>query len=173
MKNQWITEHEEKEPMSKVKFAAIAVGGLLALLLIIGVAGAAGNKQTTPAPRGSGGVVNLPVPTTVLGSPPPQVQALPSPPASLPPVVPVADTSGVGEGVYEVGPDVPPGKYKTTGPIPGDVIPLCYYARLRHNDGAVGDIIQNNNLQGPGVVTIKSGEYFQTSGCATWVKTAS
>lgn len=38
-------------------------------------------------------------------------------------------------------------------------------------DGAVGDIIDNNNSKGPVTVTIKESDgYFETQGCADWVK---
>lgn len=70
-------------------------------------------------------------------------------------------------GTYEVGVDIEPGKYKSSGPTGFG----CYYARLKTNDGSVGDIIQNNISQGASVVTIKESDgYFETSGCEPWVK---
>jgi hypothetical protein len=59
------------------------------------------------------------------------------------------------------------GKYKTTGPDG----PNCYYARLKTGDGSVGGILDNNNSQGPVTVTIKESDgYFETQGCADWMK---
>jgi hypothetical protein len=115
----------------------------------------------TPVPRGSGGVANLPVPTTAPYSAP-YLAPQPTPAAA-------ADT-GVGDGVYEVGADLPAGKYKTPGADAGQLYVNCYYARLRHNDGSVGDILQNNNTKGQATITLKVGEFFQTTGCQGWAK---
>lgn len=73
-------------------------------------------------------------------------------------------------GVFEVGVDVQPGRYKTPGPPEGDVIGLCYWARQEDDSGAFQSIITNDNLQGPGSVTINAGEFFETSGECTWTK---
>lgn len=85
--------------------------------------------------------------------------------ASAPAAAPAPPT--ITDGTYEVGVDIEPGKYKSSGTTGYG----CYYARLKANDGSLGDIIQNNNSQGPSVVTIKeSDSYFETTGCAPWVK---
>jgi hypothetical protein len=85
--------------------------------------------------------------------------------ASAPAVAPTPPT--ITDGTYEVGVDIEPGKYKSSGTTGYG----CYYARLKANDGSLGDIIQNNNSQGPSVVTIKESDgYFETTGCAPWVK---
>lgn len=67
-----------------------------------------------------------------------------------------------GSGTYGVGVDVAPGKYRTPG------ADNCYWARLKENNGAVGDIIDNFLGSGPQVVTIHAGKYFETQGCGTW-----
>jgi hypothetical protein len=72
-----------------------------------------------------------------------------------------------GSGTWEVGVDVQPGKYKTSGPEGS--LP-CYWARLKDTSGDLGSIINNSILDGPGTVTINEGELFETSGCAEWVK---
>jgi hypothetical protein len=113
------------------------------------------------APRGSGGVANLPVATTAPYS---------APYVAPQPRQPAPTETGVGEGVYEVGADLPAGKYKTAGAVPTDAIPLCYYARLKHNDGTFGDIISNDSSTGQLIVTVKVGEFFKTSGCQGWAK---
>lgn len=97
------------------------------------------------------------------------------PPAAYPtlPPVPPAPSGPLTEiptngGVFEVGTDIVPGKYKTEGPAGFG----CYYARLQNNDGSLRDIIDNNNTDGPATVTIKESDgYFETSGCKPWVKT--
>jgi len=77
-----------------------------------------------------------------------------------------ADPNAISDGTYEVGVDVEPGKYKTPGGSDS-----CYWARLRANDGASGDIIDNSLAVGPQTVTINAGEYFETRGCGTWTLT--
>lgn len=71
-----------------------------------------------------------------------------------------------GDGTYEVGSDMKPGKYKTKGPKTDSIIPNCYWERSK-GDG-VGSIIANDNLSGQGVVTVKEGETFKSSGCQDW-----
>ncbi|MGW3248453.1 hypothetical protein [Streptomyces sp. NPDC001070] len=71
-----------------------------------------------------------------------------------------------GDGEYLVGEDIKPGTYKTAG---ADSFG-CYWARLKDASGEFDAIIANNNLKGPGRVTIKKGEYFQTQGCKEWKK---
>ncbi|WP_129840385.1 hypothetical protein [Streptomyces sp. RFCAC02] len=72
-----------------------------------------------------------------------------------------------GDGEYLVGEDIAPGTYKTAGP---DDDFGCYWARLKNASGEFDAIIANNNLNGPGRVTLKKGEYFQTQRCQEWVK---
>lgn len=73
----------------------------------------------------------------------------------------VEDNTLAGEGVYEVGADIKAGTYKTAGRRG------CYYAVLNSTD--TSDIADNNNLDGPGVLTVSTGQYLELSGCAEWV----
>ncbi|MDF8263735.1 hypothetical protein [Luteipulveratus flavus] len=69
-----------------------------------------------------------------------------------------------GDGTYEVGVDVQPGRYTSTTPDSGN----CYWARLKSADGFDG-IIANNNSSGQSVVVIKaSDKFFESSGCNDW-----
>jgi hypothetical protein len=64
-------------------------------------------------------------------------------------------------------PIIAAGKYKTTGPDG----PNCYYAGLKTGDGSMGDILDNNNSNGPVTVAIKESDgYFETQGCADWAR---
>jgi hypothetical protein len=67
-----------------------------------------------------------------------------------------------GEGEFVVGEDIKPGTYKTAGPEGGFG---CYWERAENASGEFDAIIANNNLNGPGRVTLNSGEYFQTNRC--------
>jgi len=70
-----------------------------------------------------------------------------------------------GEGEYVVGEDIKAGTYKTSGP---DGEFGCYWERSKNASGEFGAIIANNNLEGPGRVTLNSGEYFKTNRCQEW-----
>lgn len=73
---------------------------------------------------------------------------------------------GFGEGMYEVGADIKPGKYKTT--VPADAI-NCYWARLNSLD--TSDIADNGNLSpgGKGLVQVKKADKaVEFSGACTW-----
>jgi hypothetical protein len=70
-----------------------------------------------------------------------------------------------GEGEYLVGEDIKAGTYKTAGPE-GEF--GCYWERAKDASGEFGSIIANNNLEGPGRVTLNSGEYFKTNRCQEW-----
>lgn len=76
-------------------------------------------------------------------------------------------TSVSGEGEYLVGEDIKAGTYKSAGPS-GDF--GCYWARLKDASGEFDAIIANNNLSGPGRVTLNKGEYFQTTMCQEWTR---
>lgn len=103
-----------------------------------------------------------PIPAPVAPPVAPSVVTPPPPPAEVKP-------EGVfGDGTYEVGTDIPAGKYKTTGEGGNGV---CYYARLKTGDGSYGDIIDNDILNGQGVITVKKSDgLVELSGGCTWIK---
>jgi hypothetical protein len=69
------------------------------------------------------------------------------------------------DGMYIVGTDITPGTYKSTG---GDG---CYYARLRGFGNTVDDVIINNLIDTPTIVTISASDKgFETHRCGTWTK---
>ncbi|WP_433802960.1 hypothetical protein [Actinomycetospora sp. CA-084318] len=68
-------------------------------------------------------------------------------------------------GTYEVGSEVQPGTYKTVSSG------RCYYERLRNLDGGIGSIIDNENVEGQGILEIKSSDkYVKISGSCVWTK---
>jgi hypothetical protein len=100
----------------------------------------------------------------------PTVGAAPAAAASPPaPAKPAGPATSIGDGTYEVGVDMAAGRFKTTGPT-DDTFKNCYWARTKDDSGQFGAIISNDNIQGPGSVTVKPGEFFQTSGGCVWVK---
>jgi hypothetical protein len=72
-----------------------------------------------------------------------------------------------GNGVHEVGVDIEAGRYRTQGPSGANPVG-CYYARLREPTGGVGNIIDNNIVNGPAVVDLKAGEFFESDSCEAW-----
>lgn len=75
-----------------------------------------------------------------------------------------------GDGTYEVGVDIEPGRYKVT--VPADSV-MCFYQRLKDDTGDTGSIIAQDVKQ-PGAkasVTVKKSDgFFETSGCGEWVR---
>jgi len=81
-----------------------------------------------------------------------------------------AKAKTIGEGLWLVGEDVPAGRYKTSG-ARDESIPLCYW-HVAKDDTDNTILVQglNDKPGEQGRVTLKSGQYFKTSGCADWVK---
>lgn len=75
---------------------------------------------------------------------------------------------GIGEGTYEVGPDVSPGKYRTAGAEPSP-FQVCYWT-VRSAKGEVLDVGAINGEDEPANVTLKKGQEFQSSGCKPWMR---
>lgn len=70
-----------------------------------------------------------------------------------------------GDGIFIVGTDIEPGKYKNAGSDG------CYYSRLSGFSGSLGNIISNENTSDVAIVTIAlTDKGFKSSRCGTWVK---
>ncbi|MFI7691189.1 hypothetical protein ACIBQ6_19105 [Nonomuraea sp. NPDC049655] len=70
---------------------------------------------------------------------------------------------------FVVGVDMPPGTYRTTGPVAGST--NCFWARLNSTSPDLGSVINAGAPTGPASVTIEPGDKaFQTAGCAQWTK---
>jgi hypothetical protein len=73
----------------------------------------------------------------------------------------IANNTIPGDGIFQVGVDMKAGTYKTSGHRG------CYYAV---NADANGNRIKSNNItNGPAVVSVSDGEFFETSRCADFV----
>jgi len=69
------------------------------------------------------------------------------------------------DGIFIVGTDIAPGTYRNSG---GG---SCYFARLSGFGGTVDEIIANNNVSAPTIVTIAASDKgFESKGCGTWTK---
>ncbi|MEU9782292.1 hypothetical protein AB0H92_15240 [Streptomyces phaeochromogenes] len=70
-----------------------------------------------------------------------------------------------GDGDFEVGTDVKPGTYLTTG----NTDSLCYWERAKDASGEMDSILANDNVSGTSYVTIPAGDkLFKSSGCRDW-----
>ncbi|MEU9957532.1 hypothetical protein [Streptomyces sp. NPDC050982] len=70
-----------------------------------------------------------------------------------------------GDGDFEVGTDVKPGTYRTTG----NTDALCYWERAKDASGEMDSILANDNVSGTSYVTIPAGDkLFKSSGCKDW-----
>lgn len=86
------------------------------------------------------------------------------------PAKPSGPLTQFGDGQYEVGVDIAAGRYKTPGSGGSGIMESCYWERAKNDSGDFGSIISNENLQGPGTVSLKAGEFFKTNGGCNWTK---
>jgi hypothetical protein len=156
--------------------AGVITSGVAAAVCLLGLVITAVGAATTPAATTP--AVTTPAVTTPSSQPPrnvsvpttvPQQRATTTAavPASAPPV---GAATSVRDGTYEVGKDIAAGRYKTAGPPTNATIRNCRWQSAKDDSGELRSIISSGDTQGPGSVTVKAGEFFQTSGGCTWTK---
>ncbi|MGW4568591.1 hypothetical protein ACWEN3_41665 [Streptomyces sp. NPDC004561] len=70
-----------------------------------------------------------------------------------------------GDGEYQVGSDVKPGTYRTTG----NADDMCYWERAKDAKGETDSLLANDNVSGTSYVTIKATDkLFKSNGCKDW-----
>jgi len=75
-----------------------------------------------------------------------------------------------GNGIYAIGPEKAPGRYRTEGPSGANPVG-CYYALLRApTSNSLDNIIDNNIVNGPGFADLAEGQFFETTSCQQWVR---
>lgn len=133
----------------------IGIGAVLVVVLLIVIGILAGpTTPTTPTAATAPGQVLADIPTFT---------ATPAP--TVPPS-PTGPLTTFGEGNYQVGTDILPGTYHTTGPDGTNPVG-CYWERAKDTSG--DSIITNDIGNGPATVTISATDgAFKTSGCNTW-----
>ncbi|WP_432587997.1 hypothetical protein ABVG11_22650 [Streptomyces sp. HD1123-B1] len=68
-----------------------------------------------------------------------------------------------GDGTFEVGAEVKPGTYRSTGNT------MCYWERAKDSSGEPDAILANDNVTGSTYVTVKaSDKIFKSEGCEDW-----
>jgi hypothetical protein len=149
----------------KVKRWPTAVGaGFLGLFIGVGLGANSPRADTPSTTRYITETVRAPASTFTVNAPAPAA-------AAAAPAGPSGPLTSFDDGTYEVGTgegQVAPGKYTSPGPEGGGV---CYSGRLKHNDGELGDIIDNDISQGQAILVVKPSDgYVKVSGC-TFTKT--
>lgn len=70
-----------------------------------------------------------------------------------------------GDGDFQVGSDIKPGTYRTTG----NTDDMCYWERAKDASGEMDSLLANDNVSGTSYVTIQAGDkIFTSSGCNDW-----
>jgi hypothetical protein len=70
-----------------------------------------------------------------------------------------------GDGDFQVGSDIKPGTYRTTGNTDG----MCYWARAKDASGELDSLLANDNVSGTSYVTVKAGDkLFKSTDCEDW-----
>jgi hypothetical protein len=150
----------------RIKYAATAA---VALFVGVGIGASGGEStmdSTSDAKAGPRPTVTVTETARAGAAPAPTVtETVTATPKKAEPAGPATTFSGEGE--YLVGEDIKPGTYKTAGPE-GEF--GCYWERAKNASGEFDSIIANNNLEGPGRVTLNKGEYFKTNRCQEWKK---
>ncbi|MFB6512102.1 hypothetical protein ACFCW4_02625 [Streptomyces virginiae] len=138
-------------------------------LTVLALAGCSGNEKASPAPTVTVTVTATPVLThdQILKATEEILASASANSAPSTPPTPSGPAETIGSGTYLVGEDIKAGTYKTAGPSSSSV-PNCYWSRNKNDSGEFSAIITNELLQGPGRVTVKKGEVFETSGCEVW-----
>jgi hypothetical protein len=74
-----------------------------------------------------------------------------------------ASRTTFGDGTYIVKTDLDPGTYKSSGGLG------CYWERLSGFGGTSAEILANNNVDGPTIVTVEASDAgFSSHSCGTW-----
>ncbi|CCK29554.1 hypothetical protein BN159_5175 [Streptomyces davaonensis JCM 4913] len=70
-----------------------------------------------------------------------------------------------GDGDFQVGSDIKPGTYRTTGNSDG----MCYWERAKDASGEMESLLANENVMGTSYVTVKgTDKLFTSSDCNDW-----
>lgn len=109
--------------------------------------------------------INIKNPVAIISAEPTKdVAQKPIPPDPAPVAAPAPENRQFKDGAYIVGSEIEPGTYRTRKASSG-----CYFARLKGFSGSVGDIIANESISGPAVITILATDKgFESRNCGTW-----
>lgn len=146
------------------------VGGVIALAFAFGIGMSAANTPTKTVSTATGPATTVTA-TATTTAPAPAAQA-PTQAAAVEPVTSGSWTSGTYQVVKSASNanQISAGRLTTAGPDKSSLMPSCYWARTKDDSGDFKAIISNGNIQGPGSVTVKVGEFLELSGSCVWTK---
>ncbi|SHL98650.1 hypothetical protein [Actinacidiphila paucisporea] len=140
--------------MSKLSLTRIAAAGAVAAVLAIGTA-ACSPADDSASSTGSAGDKA----TTTASSAPA------SAPAKKKEGKPAAKPAFKGNGTFQVGTDIQPGTYRTSGNDDG----MCYWERAKDAKNDTDSILANDTVAGSSYVTIKpTDKVFTSTDCKDW-----
>lgn len=155
---------QQKPPKQRRRWPwVVAIAALLLILIVTNANhGSSTSTTTTAAPVAA---PQYTVPDYSAPSYTAPTYSAPSYTAPTTEAAPAVDPNTFTAGTYEVGTDIKPGTYKTTGSS------WCYWERDKDASGEFSSIIANGNSNGPGIMTIKSSDgYVKFTGTCTWTK---
>ncbi|HEY2222487.1 hypothetical protein [Actinomycetospora sp.] len=150
---------------------AVVSGLALAYFVGVGVGHSGQTVEARPAAQPApvvitrdvpvpGPTVTVPGPTVTVPGPTVTVEA-PAPATAPEPAVGATFSAGT----YEVGTEIKPGTYKTTGSS------FCYFERLKDLNGDLDSIVTNEIVNGQGSMKVASSDkYVKFDGSCTWTK---
>lgn len=155
--------HKKPHPTRNLVLTGI---GSLILGVVIGAAPSSNSATDAASPTKT---VTVAGPAGATVTPPPVVKTVtrPGPTVKVTETQKPAEAAGaIGEGTWEVGVDVAPGRYKTTVAVTSD---MCYWKIT--TTGKPDNIVDNDIVTGGRpTVTIKKGQDFTTQDCGEWKK---
>ncbi|MFI0937955.1 hypothetical protein [Streptomyces sp. NPDC021020] len=141
--------------MSKTSLVRLAAAGTVTAFLTIGIAacGPSDDSAGSSGPSAKGG----------------DTASAPAAPSSAPAQKkedkPADKPAAKGDGTFEVGKDIQPGTYRTSGNSDG----MCYWERDKDAKGDTDSILANDTVYGSSYVTIKpTDKIFTSTDCKDW-----
>lgn len=161
----------EASPERRWSTSVVAVvAGVAAVAgMVVGAVAAIGGQNEAPRTT-SAAATAAPTPAPTSARPSASAAASPTPAAPTtsysPSPVPPPPPPTIEEGIWTVGQDIVPGKYRVATPLSGE----CYWSITK--TGTNGDDIIANDIPTGGrpQVTLRKGQDFETNGCGSWVK---
>lgn len=143
--------------MSTMSLVRLAAAGTVAAVLAIGTA-ACGPADDSAASSGSSG--------TTAGTTAPSASApAPAPAKKKKEDKPAVKAVFKGNGTFQVGSDIQPGTYRTSGNDDG----MCYWERAKDAKDDTDSILANDTVAGSSYVTIKATDkIFTSTDCKDW-----
>ncbi|MFG1809162.1 hypothetical protein [Streptomyces sp. NPDC049040] len=143
--------------MSKLSLVRLAAAGTVAAVLAIGTA-ACGPADDSASSTGSSAPAAGKATAGASSAPA-------SAPAKKKEDKPGAKAAFKGDGTFQVGTDIQPGTYKSSGNDDG----MCYWERDKDAKGSTDSIISNDTVAGSSYVTIKkTDKIFTSTDCKDW-----